>query len=249
LRWSDADTRLLAYIADALSEELPRDVSVRAEERVVVEGVGEHTGDRVYRADLGIRGFGSGDFPALWRGEGEGGGVVVADPVVVIAEPLTERWLEIRDRDGHLVTVIELFSPHNKTGEGRTTYLEKRRHYLASTVNLVEIDLIRAGRHTVAVAPDVLGAPVEGSHNFICVSRAGNERRFEVYRVPYRDRLPAFRVPLRSTDPDVPLDLQPLLDRCYRTGRYWQLIDPQRIPVGFTEEERRWIAERIEQES
>jgi hypothetical protein len=249
LRWSDAHTRLIAYIGDALSEELPGDLSVRAEEQVVVEGAGEHQGDRVYRADLAIRGYGSGEIPALWKGEGGGASVAVADPVVVIAEPLVERWLEIRDRDGHLVTAIELLSPHNKTGEGRTTYLEKRRHYLASTANLVEIDLIRAGRHTVAVAPKVLGPPVEGSHSFICVSRAGNERRFEVYRIPYRDRLPAFRVPLRSTDPDVPLDLQPLLDRCYRTGRYWQLSDPRRIAEGFTEDERRWITERIVKES
>ena len=33
LRWPDAHTRLLAYIGDALSEELPADLAVRAEER------------------------------------------------------------------------------------------------------------------------------------------------------------------------------------------------------------------------
>ena len=126
-------------------------------------------------------------------------------------------------------------------------YIAKRRHYLSSAVNLVEIDLIRAGRHTVAVDPEALGH-ADGSHNFICVSRAGQERRHEVYRISYRERIPAFRVPLRPTDPDVPLALQPLVDRCYRTGRYWQVSEPRRIERGFTEDEHRWIAERVETE-
>lgn len=37
---------------------------------------------------------------------------------------------------------------------------------------------------------------------------------------PLRERLPAIRIPLRPTDPDVPLDLQALIDRCYENGRY-----------------------------
>ena len=57
----------------------------------------------------------------------------------------------------------------------------------------------------------------------IRVSRAQRPGRHEVYRISLRERLPAFRVPLRETGPDVPLDLQPLADRCYRTGRYWQV--------------------------
>ena len=35
-----------------------------------------------------------------------------------------------------------------------------------------------------------------------------------------RERLPIIPIPLRKTDPDVTLDLQPLLDQAYRNGRY-----------------------------
>ena len=38
--------------------------------------------------------------------------------------------------------------------------------------------------------------------------------------LPLRHRLPAIRLPLRPTDPDVLFDLQPLLDRAYANGRY-----------------------------
>jgi hypothetical protein len=38
------------------------------------------------------------------------------------------------------------------------------------------------------------------------------------------ERLPAIRVPLRPTDADVVLDLQPLIDQCHERGRY-HLLD------------------------
>ena len=44
-----------------------------------------------------------------------------------------------------------------------------------------------------------------------------------MYPGPLRERLPTIRIPLRATDPDVPLDIQTLVDRCYTTGRYWNL--------------------------
>jgi hypothetical protein len=43
---------------------------------------------------------------------------------------------------------------------------------------------------------------------------------YEVYRAPLRERLPVIRIPLPPTDADVPLDLQALLDQCYRNGGY-----------------------------
>jgi Protein of unknown function (DUF4058) len=56
-------------------------------------------------------------------------------------------FLEIRDR-GHrqLVTVLELLSPCNKRpGLDREQYLAKRQQLLASSVHLVELDLLRGG--------------------------------------------------------------------------------------------------------
>lgn len=37
-------------------------------------------------------------------------------------------------------------------------------------------------------------------------------------------------VPLREGDPDAPLDLQELIGRCYRNGRYEGTLDDQRPP-------------------
>ena len=57
------------------------------------------------------------------------------------------RFLTIQELPGRkLVTVIEVLSPTNKkTKDARAEYLEKRRDLIRSRVNLVEIDLLRAG--------------------------------------------------------------------------------------------------------
>lgn len=41
----------------------------------------------------------------------------------------------------------------------------------------------------------------------------------EVDPIPLRERLPVNRVPLRPTDADVMLELQPLIDPCHQRGR------------------------------
>jgi len=57
-------------------------------------------------------------------------------------------FLEIRDCDNRqLVTVLELLSPSNKRpGPDREQYLAKRQQLLASSVHLVELDLLRVVR-------------------------------------------------------------------------------------------------------
>jgi hypothetical protein len=60
----------------------------------------------------------------------------------------------------------------------------------------------------------------------VCVYRAiATPPCDEIYRVPLRERLPVMRIPLRSTDPDVSLDLQTVIDQCYRNGGYDEDID------------------------
>jgi hypothetical protein len=44
-----------------------------------------------------------------------------------------------------------------------------------------------------------------------------------------RRRLPVIGVPLRPADPDVPLDLQSIVEQCYRNGGYDD-IDYRREP-------------------
>ena len=36
--------------------------------------------------------------------------------------------------------------------------------------------------------------------------------------MPLQHRLPIVKIPLRPTDADVPLDVQALVDQCYRDG-------------------------------
>ena len=54
----------------------------------------------------------------------------------------------------------------------------------------------------------------------MCVRCAWSERGRALYALPLRERLLAIPIPLRQSDRPVPLDLQALLDQCYRNGRY-----------------------------
>ena len=49
--WSDVHTKLIAYIADALSPELPSALSARAEEHIALESEDEVD---TYRADVAV---------------------------------------------------------------------------------------------------------------------------------------------------------------------------------------------------
>jgi hypothetical protein len=53
-----------------------------------------------------------------------------------------------------------------------------------------------------------------------CVRRATRRDKAEVYPMPLWHRLPVVKVPLRPDDADVPLDLQALIELCYRNGAY-----------------------------
>lgn len=96
-------------------------------------------------------------------------------------------------------------------------------------MSVVEIDLVRGG----------LGArdfrigdwPEEPAQ--IIVNRANRLSCAEVYPCPLRERIPAIRVPLRDGEPDIILDIQPLLNQCHLLGRYWQLpyAEPSRGPL------------------
>ncbi len=226
---------------------MPEDLRARAEERVVV---GEEDGDgRSYRADVAVIEPWRAGFPSLGTSEDKGGGTLaVAEPLLFIEHRVTERWIEIHDAGGELITVIEVLSPGNKTDAGARSYRQRQQHFIAAGVNLVEIDLVRGGTHVVSIARQRLSFP-PGTCHLVCVSRAIGEEysRWEVYLCPLRNPLPVVRVPLRPNDPDAPLALQPLIDRCYRTGRYW-LSRPTLgalQPVAEGDAEAVWIEERL----
>ncbi len=136
-------------------------------------------------------------------------------------EPETQGFIEIVQTrpERRVVTVIEVLSPSNKyAGKGRKLYEEKQRDLDAAEINMVEIDLLRAGPH-VLLLPLAQYPPDYRTPYKVCVHRAGSAK-VGIYRVPLREPLPAIRIPLRKTDPDVRLDLQALIAQAYRNGRY-----------------------------
>ncbi|MBC8869847.1 MAG: DUF4058 family protein [Planctomycetes bacterium] len=146
----------------------------------------------------------------------------VEEQLTLEDEPQTLRHLEIVDTDdgSRAITVIEILSPVNKVGStGQLAYIRKQREYLEAGVNLVEIGLIRAGNYVLAVPEDSLSFACRTPY-LICVSRPTRRGRAELYAVPLRQPLPNIAIPLRPADNDVVLRLQPLLDDCYRDGRY-----------------------------
>ncbi len=152
------------------------------------------------------------------------------------------RWLEIRDVNNHLVSVIELLSPSNKTPVASENMARRHEQLIRAGVNVVEIDLIRGGTRTL---PDLMSAELKESSSqtlyLVIVGKAHCPDERQVYYCPLRERLPAFAIPLRATDEPVPLDLQPLIDRCYQTGRYWQLSQRPLPPPGIAVDEQVWV--------
>jgi len=219
--WRDIHARLVIYACDALQGVLPRSLRARVEESVLLEtpmGPGDHPlypDVRVveYTSQRGVETL-----------PDSGVGVAFAAPLLVDVEPepATETFLEIIDRESgnRVVTVIEFLSPSNKSpGPNRKQYLRKQREVCSSNANLVEIDLNRFGTHTLAFPLEHLKKQYRTVY-MVCVRRAARRGMAEVYPMPMWERLPNLNIPLRLDDNDVTLDLQALVDQCYRNGAY-----------------------------
>ena len=239
-QWPDVHLKLINYISDALSGELPEDLMARTEQSIAVAEEPDSE-VRVYHPDVAIRETWKDGFPPVWQPEAANPAFQLAEPVVIQMDPVKHRWIEIRDRDRNIITVIEVISPANKRQPGWSEYRAKQGALLANRVNLVEIDLIRGGTSPMAVDEGFLTRP-EGTHGTICVARQHSPVgvRWEVYFCPLRDPLPAFRVPLRAGEHDVPLALQPLVDQVYQNGRYWLEDFRKPITPPLTPEEKDW---------
>lgn len=227
--WGDVHTKLVTYSSDQLQPQLPRDLVVRVEEYLAVE-TDDESKPRGFYPDVRITEHRSANGGV---GGGSASAVAVAEPVIIplATEPPTLRSLKIYDRNHRVITAIELLSPANKVGDpGRKAYRKKQHDLVEAGVSLVEIDFIREGSY-VLYPPEVrLPLDCRGPYR-ISVLRSWIPDQAEVYRVSLRHRLPAIKIPLRPTDTDAVLDLQPLLERCYEYGRYDRDIDYRVEPV------------------
>ena len=248
-RWADVHGSLVYGIRDALGESLPESLHARAEEEILIESA-DIGGNAVRRTDARVEESWQMGIAPTWVPGGGGpateGTVMAAEPdvVVVAPEPAFDRWVQITGRDGRLVTVIEVLSSSNKQWH-REQYLRRQADFLKTSANLVEIDLLRGGQHTVAVRPDLLLQAPAGTHYLACVRRAARPELREVYYLPPRERLPAIKIPLRAEDEDVVLDLQPLIERAYRLGRYWQTDYHLPPSPPLPPEDAEWARERL----
>ncbi len=240
--WPGGHNALVVYLRDQLQPRLrPRYVAA-IEERVFIEGP-----DREVIPDVLIR---------RTHDTEKGGAAAVAEidaPTRVHVEGLEvhESYIEILDLQSgkRVVTVIEVVSPANKfPGKGRQSYEDKQHEVLQSATHLVEIDLLRAGQHVVAL-PQWRIRGGEPYDYLVCVNRAEGLRDwYDLYPRPLRKRLPRIGIPLAGGDPDVPLDVQAGIAQVYDAGAYRHRIDygaPCRPPL--SEVDQAWANALVKQ--
>jgi hypothetical protein len=222
--WSDVHATLIPEIRSTIAAQLPEGYIARIDQYVWVQDV--DTQEKWLRGKPDAFVVESGSRPTK-----HGAAVAVAEPTAYVTFPASKRTgnrvIKIIDQMARrVVTVIDLLSPANKTpGEDRTFYLDKRKEYLATDTNLVEIDLLRDGDRLPMGKPKPQPADY-----YILVSRAEDYPRVAVWALTVRDPLPTIPIPLKDGDPDVSLALRPCLDRAYDDARYGDEIDYAQPP-------------------
>lgn len=184
-----------------------------------------------------------------WRERTESVAVLESEAPAVFTldeEEIREPFIEIIEANGgRVVTAIEVLSPTNKDLlEGQDAYERKREEYWDSGTNLIEIDLLRAGRTVVRVAKYKLDRLRPWDY-LVAVSRRRPGQQ-EVYAIPLERRLPRVSIPLLKGDPDVVLELQAAFDRCWDEGPYPGLSRYDEPPPGDLSAERvEWCRQRL----
>lgn len=243
--WPGVHSRLIIYLADTLNVLVPDHYVANVEERVVLTD--PPSADRypdvyVVKQRRKKSRLGS-DATAV--------AVLEADPPLKVEhEPaeVRESFIEIHraKKPNSLVAVLEILSPTNKrAGDGRDKYLEKQEETMNRRTHLIEIDLLRAGRHTAAIPREWL--PANGWDYLVCLHRAGwKENKFECWPTALPERLPRFSVPLANGDPDVVIDLQELLTKCYVAGKFAQKVDYRGpCPPPLSKKNAKWVDELL----
>jgi hypothetical protein len=160
-----------------------------------------------------------------------------------LPEPVVEKFVEIYSTTGdRLVTAIKVLSLSNKTpGNSRGAYRQKQSECRSQNVNLVEIDLLRGGVHTTAIPVGQLRQRAGQFDYHVCVSAADLMGHYFVAPFHLVDRMPTIAIPLDESHEPVPLDLQPLFDRAYDTGRHRATNYAERKPSPpLTPEQQAW---------
>ena len=230
-RWRGVHASLIAVCAELLNQSLPSGFAAEIDERLYVVDP-----SRDVFPDVAV----------LTRPSAGGVATLeapIADPSIPLrasSEEVRETFVNIFDRRGggeRVVTSIEVLSPKNKRpGEGREQYRKKQRQVLSAGIHLLEIDLLRAGTHSVAAPSDEVAERCGALDYLICLHRVGEGALFHLWPVALRQKLPKVNVPLADDTPDDALDLQKAIELVYARGRHGidYTLDPEPPLVGQT---------------
>jgi hypothetical protein len=230
--WRNFHANLMIKIQDALADLVPRHYLVRAEERSYLLLAVEN-GKEVREFYPDVRVIDAGP-PRKKRSKRRPAQTTMAAAAVSLEQrpmklsafvetEVRETFIDIfvTEPEQRLVTTIEVLSPTNKDrgGHGWNLYLRKRQAALVCEVHLVELDLLRGGTRLP------MRNPWPDSPYTLLVARARQHYACDVWPAYFHVPLPALAIPLAAPDPDVTLDLQPLVASIYTRLRYGETID------------------------
>jgi hypothetical protein len=215
--WPDFHARFIPICCDALNEVLPERYDARIETSTQLVDIPE--GEiRLMEPDIFI----AGHRPAKAT-KSKAKATATLDQVRLRAPKFKEvrqHSIQVLYRpEERVVTVIELLSPTNKSGNGYYLYEAKRGRVLVRDANLVELNLLAGGRR-----PDIESAWPPGDY-YALIARPEQRPFADIKSWLVRDPLPTIPIPLRAPDPDVPLNLAKVFTTTYDRGRYARVID------------------------
>ena len=232
-RWPEVHARLIVYASNQINDQLPDDLQANIEENLSVRLEQEV---RTIRPDVNI----GEDFGRL-ESMRQTSTAVAAEPIVVRRPPHPERHVEIVSRAGRVITAIEFLSPWNKVGHRvREQYLRKQLDCMDAGTNLVEIDLVRQGGYVLNAPLDQIPEHLQTPY-WACVYRHVYPDQFDLFPISIQKPLPNIPIPLRSGEAEVLLQLQLLLDACYRDGRYHRINYQSDPGVTLGDDDAKWM--------
>jgi hypothetical protein len=230
--WPDVHNRLIAALADDLSERVAPRYYVGLERRTYLL----KADDLVFvgRPDLAVAP--TSEAPVLDL-QPMTTSTLVLEVDVPMQEEVSENFLEIHEvKTGKLITILELLSPVNKLHrQGREEYERKRGYVFRSWTSLVEIDLLRAGEPM-----PIVGAHVKSDYR-ILVSRGSQRPRAVLIAFTLRQPIPPFTLPLLPGDIEPEVALNRILHDLYQRARFDLRLDYAQSPIPpLAEVDRAW---------
>ncbi|GAB4468333.1 MAG: DUF4058 family protein [Armatimonadaceae bacterium] len=240
--WRGFHNNYIAFLTAALNEILPPGFAASTEERVyLLRPEQDWVPDVVLTTTPG-------QYPETLPARGGAATLEATTPFTVslLTEEMIEPYIEVwalGERE-EVVAVLEVISPANKSsaGGGRDLYLRKQAQLLQSNTHLLEVDLLRAGQHTVAVPKEAIQTPGIAWDYLVCLHRGGTGYRFQYWPFSLRTPLPRVYVPLTEGVADVVLDLQACFERAYDAGPYSRRVDYHASPTPpLSSEDAEWL--------